>query len=56
MGLIKQIRRTLSGDADKPTYLYQCTICHAEFESAESHMGAVGCPECGANSVQSVAE
>ena len=56
MGLIERIKRTVSGDRDEPTYTYQCTVCHAEFESAESHMGAVGCPECGANSVQSVAE
>ena len=56
MGLIERIKRTVSGDTADRTYTYQCDVCQVEFESAESNMGAVGCPQCGANSVHSVAE
>ncbi|MDY6817183.1 MAG: hypothetical protein SVG88_00870 [Halobacteriales archaeon] len=44
----------LGGQTTTETHQYECEVCHARFETAESETAVVACESCGSNDVRPV--
>lgn len=53
MGLIDSLTG-LFGRPDAPTFKYQCSVCHHEFDSTERDMARVTCDSCGAHRIRAL--
>ena len=54
MGILSQVRQVI-GMGEQREYTYLCRVCDRTFESTETHMARVDCPECGGHDVRAVA-
>lgn len=54
MGLVNDLKTTILGDGDEITYRYHCRDCESPFESVESSVTAVTCPQCGAGDSRTI--
>lgn len=50
MSIVDKIRDAIGGG--ETTYEYRCTNCDAEFESGQSRLTDVSCPECAATEIE----
>ena len=55
MSILGQLKRAV-GMADKTEYTYNCRECQRTFESTESQMGEVKCPNCGSSNIREVVD
>lgn len=54
MALFDKVKETLMGGATERTYRYNCRECDTRFESPETSLTRVECPECGADESRSL--
>lgn len=53
MGILSQVKRAIGMD-DETEHTYSCRDCQRTFESTETQLANVVCPECGSNDVRQI--
>ena len=53
MSILRQVKRAI-GMEGETEHTYSCRDCQRTFESTETHVAKVACPECGGHDVRQI--
>lgn len=54
MALLERVKKAIGGGDEEIAYRYHCRECAREFETPETSMKAITCPNCGASGSRSI--
>ena len=54
MSIISQLKEAVGMNDDEHEFVYNCRDCERTFESTESHMAKVACPDCGSHDIREI--